>query len=256
MRDSRGLILTCLVCLITLTILSCANRKLTSTKAKTPATKRTLVLALERYEPVYQWYSGKARLKVSTEDLRVGATMHLRMIRDSLIWAKLDKLGFELGRALITPDSAYVMDRVNKVYYVDHLDSFLLSYNAPFTFTDLQQVLAGGMLKVPAREVSMVSEGGRYGLSMRTNAYFAQYWFDQLFRPEEGTFTDTAQRKVRLWYTDYREPGTGPAVPYARSVAFDDGYQTAEITIEFAEIEVDVPKTVPFTIPGHYVKVD
>ncbi|MDX1407635.1 MAG: hypothetical protein R3330_05860, partial [Saprospiraceae bacterium] len=74
------------ICLTLLFLSSCANRKVTAVTPREAATKRNLVMALERQEPDYTWYSGKARLKVSTGDLRAGATMHLRMIRDSLIW--------------------------------------------------------------------------------------------------------------------------------------------------------------------------
>ncbi|MDX1406860.1 MAG: DUF4292 domain-containing protein, partial [Saprospiraceae bacterium] len=99
-------------------------------------------------------------------------------------------------------------------------------------------------------------DGERYGLKMRTRDFLAEYWFDRLLHVEEGHFTDPEHRKVQLWLTDYRDMGLRQPVPFNRSMSLDDGKETAEISMIFNEIEVDVPQSLPFTIPGHYVKVD
>lgn len=240
----------CLVCLS-----SCADRKLAKT-APGKAKASTLMTALNNHEPQFEWYSGKGRIRVATDDVRMGGTVHLRMIRDSVIWAKVDKFGFEVGRALITPDSAYVIDRLHKEYYVEHLDSFLTRYHAPFSFGDLQRVLAGGTINGHARKVQVLEGESGYGLQMLTDAFDAQYWFNRLFLLEKGTFTDPAARKVQLNYGDYRDISRAHPMPFERFLMLDDGINAAEIELSFAQIEVDVPKSVPFNIPEHYVKVD
>ena len=241
--------------ILILTASSCANRKLTSTKpVKADAT--TLLAALDQHGQEFEYYSGKAKMKVETELMRVGATVHLRMIRDSVIWAKIDKLGFELGRALITPDSAFVMDRINKEYYVESLDEFLATYHAPFTFDDLQRVLAGGTLNGHSDDVQIVPGETGVGLQMRTDAFEAKYWFNQSLQLERGTFTDPEQRRVALGYGDYRNLGAQQPMPFERMLELDDGVNFAEIGLSFAEIELDVPKSIPFNIPNHYAKVE
>lgn len=238
-----------------LLLVSCADRKLAKTRVG-KAKASTLLTALGNHEPQFEWYSGKARIRVNVDDTRMGGTVHLRMIRDSVIWAKVDKFGFEIGRALITPDSAYVIDRLHKEYYIEHLDSFMTRYNAPFSFADLQRVLAGGTINGHADNVQVLRGDAGYGLQMFTEAFLAQYWFNQLFLLEKGTFTDHEARKVQLNYGDYRDLGRAHPMPFERFLALNDGISAAEIALSFAQIEVDVPKSVPFNIPEHYVKVD
>jgi hypothetical protein len=205
----------------------------------------------------YRWYTGKARLRASLPDTRVSATVNLRMVRDSLIWATVHKLGIEVARVLITPDSIVVVDRVNREYSQDMLSSFLGQYGVQIAFADLQSALAGKMVALsPAgletshdKEFEILTVTDKYGMK-------ALHWVSRTVprRLLRSQLTDTFGRTLQIENMKWEPVGNGSEIPMDRLLAFEDDHGITRIEISFVEVAVDIPASLPFTIPGHYAK--
>lgn len=236
---------------------SCKGKK--ALAEATPAedvSARILYDSLESRQPVYTWYSAVGKMRAQTEELAVGFTVRMRMLRDSAIWFRVEKFGFEIGRALITRDSAFVLDRFNKEYYIEPIEDFLREYNVPFAFDDLQRLLAGGTVSLTPNYLRSEEDDGRMRLTCNAGEIKAIYWFDPLYRLDQGVLVDLLGRNADLKYADYR-PVNGPQeIPFERYLSFFDGTASTELTMQLSEIEIDVPQSLKFSIPSNYERVD
>ncbi len=91
----------------------------------------------------YTWYSAKGRVGFNADGITQNADIKLRMRRDSAIWIAVSVIGIEGGRALITPDSIKLINRMNSTYLVEPFSYFQKKYNIPLSFQSLQEMLIG-----------------------------------------------------------------------------------------------------------------
>jgi hypothetical protein len=238
-------------------LLSCRGSKdLRSSKKSKKLTAESLYDTLEAHQPDYTWFTAKGKIRAQTDEIAVGASVQLRMLRDSLIWMRAEKLGFEVGRTLITPDSAFVINRINHEYYAVGLSEFLADYNAPFGFDDLQRMLAGGTIKLPARLLQTEPVDGFTRLRINAEEFLGLYWFDQSLVLDHTLLVDLHGRSVEVQFGDYRPVAGSGNIPFAKSLKLFDGKSTTQLSLNFTSIEIDVPKSIIFQIPAHYEKVD
>ena len=222
------------------------------------STAETAVLSklLHNYKADFGWFAGKARVRVETDDLRMGVTMQIRMRKDSLIWIRIEKLGFEVGRALITPDSAYVIDRLSKEYYAEHLSKFIRTYKAPFDFQDLQNVLAGGTVTGEYRTVLAVVREGMRVLQTDGPKYKAEYSFDADDHLRRTYLIDQDERWAELTYGGYAPVEHSQDLSFLRDLEIFDGQSVARFEFRFSQMTFDQPTSMKFEIPSHYAKVE
>jgi len=70
-------------------------------------------------------------------------TYRLKLIRDSVIWVSISKFGFEGVRALITTDSVFVLNRLDRTYSSGNLAALGERYQVPASFSYLEGLLLG-----------------------------------------------------------------------------------------------------------------
>ena len=235
---------------------ACKSKKNLAAPSEAPATSKSeLYTILIENQPDFSWFTGKGRVRAETDDAAIGATIHLRMVRDSVIWMSFEKFGFEMGRALCSPDSIWVIDRLNKEYYSMEFDSTMRSYGAPFSFSDLQSVLAGGTVYV--EPLSIETRGADDSVSLRIEGYdlSAEYWFSENRVLQKGVLQDRTGRRVEIENSDYRAVGSS-ILPFEKYLAMFGFEDSARLRFEFADIQIDVPKSLAFNIPSHYDRVD
>ena len=204
----------------------------------------------------YDWFSGKARVKVMWDGMRYGMTANVRMQRDSLIWASISKFGFEVGRVLIRPDSAYVIDRFNKEYYSLSLDEYKEKYDVPFDFTEMQDLVAGSPLILQDSLPSLDLQEGFVVVVSSQDGMAGRYWMDQKhLRLYRSDIIDADRRRIETKYSDYQSADQ-IELAFTRQHLIDLGDEQTELELDFSTIEFNNPKTIIFNIPSHYDRIE
>jgi len=244
------------ICIFGMLISCHGSKNLKSEKFIGTVSAESLYDTLEARQPSFTWFGAKGKIRAQTDEISVSASIQLRMLRDSAIWIRAEKLGFEVGRTLIRPDSAFIIDRINRVYYAVELREFLDEYSAPFEFDDLQRMLAGGTIELPPHQLQ--SEPAKEFIRLRINAeeFLGLYWFDQLLVLDHSLLVDLYGRSVEVGFDDYRSVQGAGEIPFVKSLKFFDGESTTELTLNFTEVALDIPKSMRFEIPRHYERVD
>lgn len=203
----------------------------------------------------YTWYTGKARIKAQTPDARMSAAVNLRMLRDSAIWITIEKLGFEIARVFITPDSVFAVDRLNKEYTQTTLAGFLTEYGVHVGFRDLQNALIGKMIALTPLHLESKPDSDLYALIVRDGSgVTATHWVTSTSpqRLMKSFLVDASGRKLQIENMQWETIHDGSQVPYGRLLSFEDQDGLTQIQIEFSEIKKNVPATLPFHIPENY----
>jgi len=232
-----------------------SGKNLEGAKAHGSVKKLEAVYATLIKTETYQWYSGKARLRASTPDLRVSATVNLRMVRDSVIWATIDKFGFEIARALITPDSVFVVDRLNREFTREALDVFMDEFGVRISFADLQNTLTGGVINVAAVRLQCSREEDCNVFVVEDGAgILGKHWVsgDEPPRLLKSYFKDTGGRTLELENSRWGTVDDTHVLPFGRYLAFVDNDGRTEVELTFSSISLDQPASLPFSIPVNY----
>ncbi len=203
------------------------------------------------------WMDARANIDFSGESLSAGGNAIIRLRRDSVIWISVRKLGFEVARAQITPDSVYILDRLNNEYAVEPLSYVENRYRLPARFDLLQQVLLGNPVFF-TKELDVQPDESHYLLAGETNRWQTGYWVTPgSFRLQRMRLAETAQqRQLDLTLDKYQAvAGNKQDFSYFRKLALDSQETgRAEVTIEFTKVELNAPTEIRFDIPGHYTR--
>ncbi len=203
-------------------------------------------------------FSATGRFRASNGDSRVSTTIQLRMHKDSVIWASFEKLGFEVARLMITKDSVFTLNRINREFSKRSFRSFVDEYRVPLAFTDLQSALTGRLVylvpvqlrssRVDGYDVLKVSDGdgvqGQYRITTTLPRYLSH-----------SILTDALGREVHMRYDKWNASGDH-LLPHECLLVISDSESFTEVSMSFSEITVDQPFHTPFNVPSRYVRID
>lgn len=202
----------------------------------------------------YTWFSASGQGKIDWDGQRFSARVNVRILRDSIIWVQIQKLGFEVGRMLVTPDSAFFINRFERTYGRYGTAEFLEEYNVPADFEMFSRVFTAGAYLPPSIKKSVVEPDGSL-LLQSGSGMIARHWFDASSLLVKSLITDPLAREWSSLYADYKRVGKGQQIPYKRSNTLVIDGQPNVFDLEYNELELDVPQEFPFSIPSHYDKI-
>jgi len=206
-----------------------------------------------------QSLSAKARIYAEGEGQSINANANIIWIRDSVLWVNVKKLGIEAARALVTRDSVYLINRLDKTYSVKGLESLKRQYSLPDGFPLLQQAVLASAWFFPDIQLKSDVRDDLHRLSGANEGHGVEY------RLEEGSYALRAEtfvqprdaRTVTLGFGGYKRlPGVG-MFPYLRSIeAYSPETGALKLELELSDVDIDAPGNYRFEIPEHYEKIE
>ena len=118
---------------------SCASHK--KTVAPTPPS-------------TYEWLSSKVDIDVEGNSMAVSdLSGQLRIRRDSIVWLSVTAaMGVEVARIKVSTDSAWVINRIEKTYLAEPLDSLAKRLGMPISLPWVQTMLLDNNEGIPPVE--------------------------------------------------------------------------------------------------------
>ena len=207
----------------------------------------------------YLTAKSKLSFKSPTQDIS-NASLNLRVMKDSVIWVSVSKVGIEAVRALITRDSVLIMDKLERRYTALDFPTLSRQFHFEMNF-DLLQALIVGNLPLPKRPAQKIKKERDY-LLLRQSAgkVLVENYIGENDRKLKRLMVTEQPTKnaLRLDYEDFNTLNNY-LFPYSSLVTLDyksqtDGqfYQTL-IQIKHNKVElVDKDPGFPFTVPPKY----
>lgn len=215
------------------------------------------------YKDVFQpqhidWFVGKAKVKVTTPNGTDKFTMFVRMKDDSIVWTVFKKLSFEGGRALIEKDSVSIIYRQpQKGYQILSLNELSKSFGFTPHLNDIQSLIKG---RIPQIDTTILWQNNEddafYNFRSIKNDIIFDFSYDKFTgKLKKGHFIDRFNLNGYWDYDDYRIVNN-IAVPFFRKYTAEfspDNY--LNVTLDFTEIEINIPHSTRFEIPPNYKRL-
>ncbi|MCS7035529.1 MAG: DUF4292 domain-containing protein [Saprospiraceae bacterium] len=240
---------------------SACRRKSLAEERITPATAPMAADALkkrvqEKRSVQVRTLAAHARLYVEGEDVAADASANLIWVRDSVLWLNIKKFGMEVSRALITPDSFFLLNRVDKTVLAASRQEFQQRYHLPEGLPILQHLLLAEAWLPDMVAFQADIKDSLHRLSGADGRFLLDYRIEEgAFWLRQSTFLQPAEGQwLSQTYARYQKlPRVGAFFPYFRRLELfspESGYFRADI--DFTHIEVNVDKSFRFDIPDHY----
>lgn len=253
-------------CLIfSVSIYACkSSKKITNNKEITPEVEvksatsgnSDILQNIDSYYALPEWMSAKGTVDASLGDSNISLDAVIQLRKDSAILLVAKKFGFEGGRALITRDSVFIINRLEQTYDKLSLAAIAAKFNLPPQFDVIQKVLLGFPAKIdntiPFRMqhqdslIVLMTESGSIGATH--NLAKKDLRLLQTFVEE-----DQNASKMTIVFENYKMSSLQKPFAFRRNMMFMSPRSgQGEINIDISDVEFNVPKTLRFQIPAHY----
>ena len=204
------------------------------------------------------WLLCNAQLSYDDGSMAVGATASIKIQKDVVIWMSIKKFGFELGRAKITPDSIYILDRFNNQYAIEPLSFIEEKFGLPASLSMLQQIFMGNPVFLTTSNPKGDLKNNIYRLSATSDTAQNEFWFtmpDYTMKRMEIS-QESQNRSLSIHLEDYKDAGGNRDFSYLRKISVNSAETgQAQIEIQFSKIEINVPTDIRFSIPPRYTRM-
>ena len=206
-----------------------------------------------------EWFEGRVKMRFADEYQSLRGTGTIKMRKDSVIWMNVKALGFEVGRALITKDSFFVIYRLQRQYMAEPLDYVEKSYNMPANISTLQSLILGNPLFFQSNGFNLENKELSYHLFGKNDWMESHYWLNNKdLSIQKMNFDDFRDgRKVNMSLDNYSQTPDNQNFSYFRKLELSSE-QTGDISvdIDFTKIELNTPKSINFEIPERYKRIE
>lgn len=203
--------------------------------------------------------AARAVIFAEGEGQSVSANANIIWIRDSVLWLNVKKLGIEAARALVTKDSVYLINRLDKTYAIRGLESVQRQYSLPDGFPLLQASILASAWFFPDISLQSDIKDELHRLSGSNGHMAADYRLEEgSFYLRSATFVQPRDaRSVTLGFGGYKKLSGAGLFPYLRSIeAYSPETGALRLEFELSDVEINTPKNYKFEIPEHYERIE
>ena len=186
------------------------------------------------------WTSLNSKIKVNKEGQEVTINAHIRIKKDSIIWISVKApLGIEIFRTMITSDSVYYMNRMNKSYFIKHISHIREVVKADVSFIKLQEIIFA------SPNITVLN-------SNKENYEILK----DIFRVYKMELQEE-EKKVSIRYSDYKVFSDIGGLYFPEKIFIDvksEEVFTAEIN--YTKIKFNKTASISFKIPKSYESIN
>jgi len=203
--------------------------------------------------------SGMPPKPMPTEALSIGSNandvnMNIRIKKNEAIWVSVTAIaGLEVARALITPDSVRVINRLEN-QYIRKPFSYLYEFtNNKINFATLQSVLVGNTISEFITESTEVNLGGaQTSLKSSIGSMIYDLMLNGQNKVVQSDLKDAAaSQSLLVFYGDF-QPVLQQQVPHSMVMKSQAKNKSISLDLKYTKIELDVPVEIPFRVPDRF----
>ena len=207
----------------------------------------------------FNYLSTKSKVTFKDDNTALSFTATIRVKRDSVIWMSLSPaLGIEAVRGLITRDSIYIINRLERTYSVLDFASLSRKFNFDIHYGLVQAMLLGDM-PFGQQETDRIMKKGQNILIHQEQGNIA---IDNYIDPEKmktervQLYETSSTNALTLLYSDF-QPFPEFFFPYSSKIVLSyragSDQRTTLIDIDHGKAEIaNAALQFPFNVPQKY----
>lgn len=246
-----------LILLISTTLTSCWRKNfVTNEEGILLELPVNAVSRMEKSQAEFEYLNIKAKANYIANGNKQAFTLFLKMKKDSLLWASATGFGFEAIRAKITPDSVFVLDRLNKKYYTADLNLLSQLVGFEVTLPQLQNILIGNAPLANSSYTKATSSSYNDHLTSVEGLLSNILRLNADFRVNQSRLEQLSTSKVLdlryMGHEKVKQVGQVPRDISANVQSTDSS--SVDIILHYSSIDTDKFDNLPFSIPKNYEK--
>lgn len=214
----------------------------------------TRLAAIRSKQVTFNTFSGKAKTKLAINGNENDVTLNIRVNRDQKIWISITAIaGIEVARALITPDSIQVVNRLQNVYLKKPF-SYVYKYaGRQVNFRTLQALLVGNAIGELLNEnAKFTPEGANTSLTGNLNGLAYKLLLGADLRATQTNLANQQAGQSLQVANRVFTQADGRIVPSEIDITSNAPGNKALIYLRYTKVEFDKPLEYPFSIPKSY----
>lgn len=212
--------------------------------------------------PDFTYFSAKGRMQVEQENGKLSSGITMRVQKDSIIWISVvPALGIEAARLKITPDSVYLVNRLQKTFFAGDYSFFREKFKVDVNFAMVQTILLGNyMAGAPGQEKILAETPVQHIRQEQASLLIDQFLDAANLKLKKLSIKDQqTNNSISVDYTQFEQIGTKSFAKTANIVILQgQGAQAKELNaaIDYNKIELDEEVLAfPFSIPSGYTRL-
>ena len=207
----------------------------------------------------FDYFATRTKVRYTEGDKQINGTANIRIKKDSVIWFSVSpSIGIEATRVKITKDTAIVINRMDKEYYVFNFDEISRYFNIKIDYDIIQSILLGNLARPVDESSKVAKEDNYYMIKQNSGPLDLQSYVSVDNKKIETVLINEIATKnfMTLKYSEFKE--TGPYLfPKVCLVNLTykgkKGPVVTSINLQHNRAEIsDKPLKFPFNIPAKY----
>lgn len=244
---------------------SCSSERKTTGSGIRSYSANYIVKEIEENSFNYDVLQAKLDIKFKDNKNSLGLKGQLRMQKDSVIWISLSlKVGVEVGRLMITPDSVKFLNRSNKTYLAENISFFNEKLPIDASIDFFQDLFVGNDSQIGNDNKYRVStDDDKYKLETVNNvkkndtfSFLKDIWVTpNTFRISRYRIEENVddRRNISLEYADF-ERYNDKLLPSKIKFELNSGNNTT-VEIEYSNVTVNEDVVFPFNVTKKFDRI-
>jgi hypothetical protein len=244
------------ILIIGLSFLSCKSSKIDRNKMPVGMTAKNIIQ--HHYDNSFDKETVIARLKIKYigKNSLPGVTASLRIKKDEIIWISLYKLGFPVGKALITKNRVSYYEKINRTYFDGDFTLLSKWLGTELDFDKVQNLLLGqAILDLKTKKYTVNLKINKYQLTPKKSFDLFNALFlinpDNFKIDSQKIYQKNKNKSLTIQYNNYVKVDNED-FPKKIHITASDKKNKSIIDINYRSIGFNDPVSFPFKIPRNY----
>lgn len=221
--------------------------------SKNDAERNLFLEKTDSAEFQFEYLSARGKAELVADGKVYDVIINLRMQKDKIIWASITALGFEAIRALITPDSIKIINRLAGQYQQNDIKYIQSFTNEDVDFGTLQAILLGNKLdNFIGKSDAIGMTDGQTTLSGEMDSIEHIFYFNENLKTTRVFINDKkASQSIYATYSNFAGINN-QLLPQNVNLLSKTINSILQLDIKFNRITVDEPLDFPFNVPRRF----
>src|SRR5258708_26398932 len=253
----RNMLNKLLILFCVLAILSCKAKKQLAINPK-PTEKTDPAIsklnAIKSGQTNFTTFSGKARTKLDINGSSNDVTLNIRIQKGQKIWVSVTAIaGIEVARALITPDSLFVINKLQSLYLRKPFSYIYRFTSKQVDYSSLEAILVGNAIpQLLNNGTKLQDDSGRTILSGNLQELIYKLIVGPDMRVSHTELAnETEGQSLAVDNTAFIQ-AANRVLPSQINMASAVKSKKIQMNMHYIKVDFDLPLEYPFSIPSSY----
>jgi hypothetical protein len=207
----------------------------------------------------FDYFQTRTKVRYSEGDKQVNGNAHIRIKKDSVIWFSVSpSVGLEATRVMITRDTAIVINRMDKEYYIFNFEEISRYFNFKIDYELIQSILLGNLARPIDDNTKIAKDNNYYMVKQQSGPLDIQSYVLMDNKKIETVLINETETSnfITLKYSEFKETNEFlfPKICLVNlTYKAKKGPLVTSINLQHNRAEIsDKPLKFPFNIPSKY----